>query len=138
MNWNLSGQVIVLCLWLVLLMMLPILIIIIFTVKNTKSYILIFFSSARGNQKSPKIHSQIFERSVYCNEYKTISENKNATNKYRYTLKSSNFIDDSTLFILIYSNANNHAKRCKGKKYYFPKDIIKNYNVMINGKNFCN
>ena len=29
------------------------------------------------------------------------------------------------------------AKSYNDKKYYFPKGIFKNYNVIINGKNFC-
>ena len=34
------------------------------------------------------------------------------------------------------SNEANNAKRFNRRKYYVPKDIIKNYNVIINGKNF--
>ena len=39
------------------------------------------------------------------------------------------------MFVLIYSNQHDNAKRFKARKYYLPKDIIKNYNVIINGKN---
>ena len=38
------------------------------------------------------------------------------------------------LFILVYLNQNNDVKRYKAKKYYLPKGIIKDYNVIINGK----
>ena len=34
------------------------------------------------------------------------------------------------------SNAPNEMKRYSSKKYYLPKPVIKNHNVMINGKNF--
>ena len=40
------------------------------------------------------------------------------------------------MFILVYSNEDTDSKIFKVKKYYFPKGIIKNYNVIINRKNF--
>ena len=43
---------------------------------------------ARDNQKLSKILSNKSERSVYGNEYKTISENENTTNNYIYFLES--------------------------------------------------
>ena len=58
---------------------------IIFTFQNTKqSYI--FQSSLYQQQITKTIKktlSNVFERYVYWNEYKTKSENKNLTNKYR-------------------------------------------------------
>ena len=38
--------------------------------------------------------------------------------------------------MLVYSNSDNDVKRFKAQRYYLPKGIIKNYNVIINGKNF--
>ena len=40
------------------------------------------------------------------------------------------------MFVLVYTNQDDNAKRFKAKRYYLPKAIIKNYNVIINGKNF--
>ena len=40
------------------------------------------------------------------------------------------------LFVLVYTNEDSNAKRFNAQKFYLPKDIIKNYNVIINGKNF--
>ena len=40
----------------------------------------------KNSQKPSKILSKKFERSVYWNEYKIKSENKNTANKYRYFL----------------------------------------------------
>ena len=37
---------------------------------------------------------------------------------------------------LIYSNQDDNGKRFKSRRYYLPKGIIKNYNAIINGKNF--
>ena len=61
---------------------------------------------------------------MYWNEYKTKSENKKTTSEYRYFLES-NFVGVNRLFVLIYSNQDNNSK-----------GTIKNYNVIINGKDF--
>ena len=38
------------------------------------------------------------------------------------------------LFPLVYTNQNVESKRLKIPRYYLPKRIIDNYNVIINGK----
>ena len=38
------------------------------------------------------------------------------------------------LFPLVYTNQNIESKRLKIPRYYLPKRIIDNYNVIINGK----
>ena len=60
---------------------------IIFTIEDTKLYVPVVTLSARDNKKLSKLLNKGFERSVYWNEYKTKSENKNTTNKYRYFLE---------------------------------------------------
>ena len=45
-------------------------------------------------------------------------------------------LEVNRLFVLVYTNEANNAKRFNRRKYYVPKDIIKNYNVIINGKSF--
>ena len=60
---------------------------------------------------------------------------KSITNEYRYFLKSNPF-GVNKLFVLAYSNEDDNSKRFQTKRFYLPKDIIKNYNVIINGKNF--
>ena len=77
-----------------------------------------------------------FESSIYWNEFKTKSENKNTTNEYRYFLESD-FVEVNRLFVLVYSNQNDNDKRFKNQRYYLPKGCIDNYNVIINGKNVC-
>ena len=56
-------------------------------------------------------------------------------NDYRYFLES-NFVGVNRFLVLIYSNEVNNTKRY-GDKNYLSKGIIKNYNVIISGKNFC-
>ena len=92
--------------------------------------------SASKDQKLLKLLSKGFERWVYWNEYKIKSENKNATSGYRYFLRS-NFVGVSRLLVLVYSDQDDNAKRFKmWRRYYLPKGIIDNYNVIMNGKNF--
>ena len=76
---------------------------IVFTIKDTKLYVPVVTLSARDNQKLSKLLSKGFERSVYWNENKTKSGNKNATNEYGYFLES-NFLGVNRLFILVYTN----------------------------------
>ena len=61
---------------------------IIFTAEDTKLYVTVVTLSAKDNKRLSKLLSKGFERSVYCNEYKTKSENKNMTNKFRHFLES--------------------------------------------------
>ena len=109
---------------------------IIFTIKDTKLFVAIVTLSAKGNQKLWKLLSERFERSVYWNKYKTKLKNENTTNEYRY-FPESNFVGVKRLFVFIYPNQNDSVRRFNDKKYYFPKDIIRKYNLIINGKNFC-
>ena len=102
----------------------------IFTINDTKLYVPVVTLSARDNQKLSKLLSKGFERSVYWNEYNTKYENKNTTNYYKYFLKS-NFVGVNRLFVLVYANEANNTKRFNAQKYYLPKGIIKNYNVML-------
>ena len=45
---------------------------------------------------------------------------------------------ESKQIVLIYSNQDDNAKRFRAERYYLPKGIIKNYNMIIHGKNFYN
>ena len=107
---------------------------VIFTIKETKLYVPVVNLSAKDNQKLWKLLSKRFQRSVYWNECKTKSDNKNTSDEYRCFLES-NFVGVNRLFALVYTNGGGNAKRFKAKTYYLPKGIIKNYNVIINRKN---
>ena len=58
------------------------------------------------------------------------------TNEYRDFLESNHF-GVNGLFVLVYSNRVADSKRFKTRKCYLQKNIIKNYNVTINGKKIC-
>ena len=53
--------------------------------------------------------------------------------EFRYFLAST-FVGVNRLFVLVCSNEDCAPKRFKAKRYYLPKSIIKNYNVIINEK----
>ena len=106
---------------------------IIFTIKDTKLYVPVVTLSARGNQKLSKLLSEGFERSAYWNEYKTKSDNKNTTTEFRFFLES-NFVGVNRLFVLVYSDQDAASRRFKAERYYLPKRINDNYNVISNGK----
>ena len=72
---------------------------------------------------------------VYWNEYKAKSKTKTTTIEFRYFLKS-NFVGVNILFVLVHQNGDAGSKRFKTRKYCLPKGIIKNYNVVIKGRNF--
>ena len=108
---------------------------IIFTIKDTKLYVPVVTLSARDNQKLIKLLSKGFERSVYWNEHKTKSGTKIQQMNIDIFSKS-NFVVAYGLFVLVYTNEVNNAKRFNVWKYCLFKVIIKNYNVIINGRNF--
>ena len=105
------------------------------TIKDTKLYDSVVNLSARGNQKVSKLLRKRFQRLVYWNEYKTRSNNKDIKNEFRHFLES-NFVGVNGLFVLIYTTHGNNVKIFDARKYYLPKGIIKNYNMIINGKSF--
>ena len=59
---------------------------VIFAINDTKFHVPAVTLSARDNPKSLKVFSNVFKKSVYWNEYKKRSDNKNATNEFRYFL----------------------------------------------------
>ena len=75
---------------------------IIFTIKDTKLYVLVVTLSAKHNQKLSKLLSKEFKRSIYSNEHKTKSKNENTTNEYRYFIESS-LVRVNRMFVLIYT-----------------------------------
>ena len=106
-----------------------------FPIKGTKLYVPAVTLSAKDKQKVSKLPSKGFERSVYWNEYKIKSESKKTTNEYRDFLESS-FVGVNRLFVLVYINQDANAKRFNARKFYLKKGISKNYNIVIDGKNF--
>ena len=85
-----------------------------------KLYATVVTLSAKDNQKLSKLLSKGSERSVYRNEYRTKSENKNTKNKNRYFFESI-FVGIDRFFVLVYSNEDVVSKRFKDKRCYLLK-----------------
>ena len=49
---------------------------------------------------------------------------------------SNRSVGVNRLLVSVYSNEDAASKRFKAKRYYLPRGIIKNYNVIIKGKHF--
>ena len=87
---------------------------IIFTIEDTKLYVSVVILSARDHQQLSKRLSEGFKRSVYWNKYKTKRERKKTRNKCKYFHKSNlENIGVNRLFVLVYSNQGDNAKRFK-------------------------
>ena len=54
---------------------------------------------------------------------KTKSENKNTTNEYWYS-PESNFVGVNRLFVLVYSNQDENAKRFKTRRITYQKELL--------------
>ena len=63
--------------------------------KDTKFYFPTVTLSTKENRKISKLLSKGFERSLYWNEFKTKSKNKNTTYNYKYFIES-NFLGVKT------------------------------------------
>ena len=105
-------------------MLMLILMILFLTIKGTNLYVSVITLSVKRLRKGS-------ERSVYWNEYKTKSKNKNTKNEYRCILES-NFVGVNRLFY-VFSNQDNNSKTYKAARYYLLKGIIKSY-IIINEK----
>ena len=105
---------------------------IIFTIKNTEMFVPVVTLSAKGNRKLSKLRSKGLERSIYWYEYKTKRENRNTTNKYKYQTRIKLCMSQQ---ILVYLSQDYNVKRYKARRYYLPKGVFENHNV-INGKRF--
>ena len=72
------------------------------------------------------------ERTINMNKYKS-EQKKLAGNRYLNHLINPSFQGVSRLFVLSFENED---ERKSHSTYYLPKIKIKDYNVMIDGKNF--
>ena len=77
-----------------------------------------------------------FKRFVYWNSYQTIPAKVINQGTNIYELLSALFQEVKRLFVLAYAISTNAAGIKGNKKYFLPKEEIKNYNVLIDGRNF--
>ena len=114
----------------------------IFQITKNELYIPIVTLNTENNNKLNELLSKGFERTVVWNEYKskiervTIPQNDNM---FRRTTLDVSFQGVSKLFAAFYKtddierNANAEESR---RRYYLPRAEIKDYNILIDGRNF--
>ena len=111
-----------------------------FKITDVKLHIPIVNLSTKDSLNLTKQLSEGFKRSVYCNSYQTNPAIMiiKATNIYE--LLNASFQGVRRLFVLAYvvaaGAANDEAGIKDNKKYFLPRGEIKNYNVLIDGRNF--
>ena len=105
-------------------------------------YIPIVTLNTENNNKLSELLSKGFERTVVWNEYKSKIERVTTPqndNLFRRTTLDVSFEGVSKLFAAAYEtddigrNANTDESR---RRYYLPKAEVKDYNVLIDGRNF--
>ena len=97
--------------------------------------------STKDSVNLTKQLSKGFKRSVYWNSYQTKSAKVIEKGKNLYELLNASFQGVRRLFVLAYfaaagANADEEAGIKDNKKYFLPGGEIKNYNVLIDGRNF--
>ena len=103
-----------------------------FTITETNLYVPVVTLSTQDNEKLlPQLKSG-FKRKISWNKYlakpELLAQNANLNH-----LIEPSFQGVNRLFVLAFEN---DAQRISNKRYYIPNVEIKDYNVMIDGKNF--
>ena len=103
-----------------------------FAITETKFYVPVVTLSTEDNAKLLQQLKSSFKRTINWNKYE-LSGKTFARNRYLNYLINPSFQGVNRLFVLSFENEND---RTSHSTYYFPKVEIKDYNVMIDGRNF--
>ena len=112
-----------------------------FAITDAKLHVPIVTLSTKGSASLEKQLNDRFKRSVYWNSYETKPAKVIEQGKNIYELLNASFQGVKRLFVLAYfiaagNNADQEAGIKNNKKYFLPRGEIKNYNVLIDGRNF--
>ena len=112
-----------------------------FIIKDTKLYVPVVTLSKEDNKDFIEQQNKGFQRSIYWNEYLIKETNQNVhANVYKTFNVDPSFQGVNRLFVMAfrYNNANrdNYANRDNHQRYYLPRVDIKDYNAIIDGRNF--
>ena len=103
-----------------------------FTITDTKIYVPVVTSSIRDNVKLMKQLELSIKRTINWNKYQSkIIEHEQ--NRYLDFLIDPNFQGVNRLFSVSFEDKNFREKH---RRYFFHTVEIKDYSVMINGRNF--
>ena len=106
-----------------------------FTITETNLYVPVVTLSTQDNAKLlPQLKSG-FKRTISWNKYLSKPELL-AQNEYLNHLIELSFQGVNRLFVLAFQHDDDNDKRISNKRYHIPNVEIKDYNVMIDGKNF--
>ena len=103
-----------------------------FAITETKLYVPVVTLSTKDNEKLLQQLKSGFKKTISWNKYES-SINTFAQNRYLNYLVNPSFQGANRLFVLAFENEND---RTSHSTYYLPKVEIKDYNVMIDGRNF--
>ena len=103
-----------------------------FQITETRLYVPVVCLSTQDNTKLLQQLKSGFKRIVNWNKYES-SVKTFAQNRYLNHLINPSFQGLNRLFVLSFENEND---RTSHSTYYLPKVEIKDYNVMIDGRNF--
>ena len=101
-------------------------------ITEAKLYVPVVTLSTKDNEKLLQQLKSGFKKSIRWNKYES-SIKTFAQNRYLSYLINPSFQGVNRLFVLLFENEND---RTSHSTYYLPKVEIKDYNVMIDGRNF--
>ena len=110
-----------------------------FEITDAKLHVPIVTLSTKDSANLAKQLNEGFKRSVYWNSYETKPAKVIEKGKNLYELLNASFQGVKRLFVLAYfiaDGGNDEAGIKSNKKYFLPRGEIKNYNVLIDGRNF--
>ena len=103
-----------------------------FAITETKLYVPVVTLSTKDHEKLLQQLKSGFKKTISWNKYES-SIKTFAQNRYLNYLVNPSFQRVNRLFVLSFENEND---RTSHSTFYLPKVEIKDYNVMINGRNF--
>ena len=112
-----------------------------FAITDAKLHVPIVTLSTKDSANLTKQLNEGFKRSVYWNSYETKPAKVIEQGKNIYELLNASFQGVKRLFVLAYviaadDNADQEPGIKDNKKYFLPRGEIKNYNVLIDRRNF--
>ena len=112
----------------------------VFIINDTKLYVPVVTLSKEANKDFIEQQNKGFQRSIYCNEYKTkeqtVDSDNNNANIVRYISLDLSFQVVNRLFLMAYNRVDGQPTRDSQRKYYLARIDLEKYNVIIDGRNF--
>ena len=105
-----------------------------FAITDTKLYVPVVTLSTQDNVELLQQSKSVFKRTINWNKYQS-SIKKSDQSRYQNQLVDPSFQGVNRHFILSFEN---EGDRTSHSTYFLPKVKLKDYNVVIDGKNFYN